>query len=507
MIRNALRKTYTIMYLLLFLWIILQAAIVSYSRVGIALIFTIPLLALVWFGIFRCIAAKERSPKWFFWAWIILHILSCIVTAVFMYVLEMKLHWDWKEIISTAYTYVTEGYFPDDKYVYYARYPNNKFWLSCMIIFFKVIHRIVPVLSKRAMKWASMVMTATLAQISLTLIYQTARMWMREIHAFFTGCIAIFFLPFYLYAGYSYTDTPSMFLSALILFLSSVLIKKKMKKWQQILCLVLLGMVLAFGFRLKVLVVIQAIALLIELFLSGSGKNALVKKLLAVALVLVCFVPSYLLCEKVANHYMVVTDELSDRYELPLTHWIMMGLHGRGGYEASLLAYSESFPSYAEKKEGIARKMNEMMQEMGSGGFLKHIFVDKLRFTWADSTMRGDWFGTRKPRRQGMLWNIMDLEGKNHKVAWEYTCPYWMLVLIGMALSGWYALTKKPDPDSDSPDLFAIGRLALLGLFLFLSIWEANARYAFCLMPVMIFVSGQGWGEAWQALIAPRLEK
>ena len=64
-----------------------------------------------------------------------------------------------------------------------------------------------------------MVLGGILTQAILLLIYQSARLLMSEKRAFWTGVLAVFFLPFYYYAQIAYTDVPGMFALALMVYL------------------------------------------------------------------------------------------------------------------------------------------------------------------------------------------------------------------------------------------------------------------------------------------------
>lgn len=66
-------------------------------------------------------------------------------------------------------------------------------------------------------KLASMALGGILTQATLLLIYQSAGLLMSEKRAFWTGVLAVFFLPFYYYAQIAYTDVSGMFALALFI--------------------------------------------------------------------------------------------------------------------------------------------------------------------------------------------------------------------------------------------------------------------------------------------------
>lgn len=112
-----------------------------------------------------------------------------------------------------------------------------------------------------------MALGGILTQATLLLIYQSARLLMSEKHAFWTGALAVFFLPFYYYAQIAYTDVPGMFALALMVYLY-VFAKKTENCKCKYICLILFGCVAGIAYKIKVTTVIFVIALFIEEFLN-----------------------------------------------------------------------------------------------------------------------------------------------------------------------------------------------------------------------------------------------
>ena len=90
---------------------------------------------------------------------------------------------------------------------------------------------------------------------------------MSEKRAFWTGVLAVFFLPFYYYAQIAYTDVPGMFALALMVYLY-VFAKKTQNCKCKYICLILFGCVAGIAYKIKVTTVIFVIALFIEEFLN-----------------------------------------------------------------------------------------------------------------------------------------------------------------------------------------------------------------------------------------------
>lgn len=413
--------------------------------------------------------------------WVILQLVSVALMLAEMKEMELKLSWDWGVVVQTAYQYaVCAG--QDVKLRYFAAYPNNQFWTVCLTVFFKIIHKLTSVTDIRFYKWMSMLLAGCLTQGSLWLIWQTARMHFSEKKAFLTGCIGLFFLPVYLYAGLAYTDVPGMFLMVLLLYVYSKM--KKTDRHRLLYCL-LMGGIAALALRIKVTVFIFLIAVVIEEIFSVKNW----KRFLAGLLAAVISMSVILGCTgKMTSHIMLIDQEMQDRYEFPVTHWIMMGLNKHGGYQESEVQYTYKFTSYDEKKAANLKKIRKRIAAYGPIGLSRHIFADKTKYTWCKSCLAGDYYGTKNPYDKNTTWNLLSPNGAYHHILLLYTWPYYMILLLSLLLSAIRAFGKKQKASS----FFFICRLSLTGVFLFLAMWECNSRYLVSFIPVLILTAGDG---------------
>ena len=60
--------------------------------------------------------------------------------------------------------------------------------------------------------------------------------------------------------------------------------------------------------------------------------------------------------------------------------------------------------------------------------------------------------------------------------------------MIGMLFSAMLSVKKET-----ADQKLLVGRIAVFGLFVFLSIWECNSRYLLTFTPIMILVAADGW--------------
>lgn len=477
--RLVLKRLYQLLFIFLFAVVTVRAAIGMAEQSKYAAAMLIPFFAFVLLFLPGRFSPAEFSYRK---CWIAVQCVSTLLMLALIYAMRLKLSWDWKFLIRGAYRYalgIDVGQYPQ----YFAVYSNNRFWLTCLIWFFKLIHKIAPFLTEEQdYKAVSMLLGVLMTQAALWLIYRTARELFSEKKAFLTGLLAALFLPFYLYARHAYTDVPGMLCTSLIFFLYTRL---KHGGKRRVPTLVLMGITAGLAFRIKVIVAILVIAILIEeLLTTRKGKQLLVAVLITVGTMLLVVSGA----DYVTKRTVVLSDEMLERYEFPLTHWIMMGLKGRGGFNTKDIGRTLNCTTYEKKVKMNIRLIRKRLKNYGFTGLLKHIVVRKMDYTWCRSCLAGDYYGTKQPYKKTVLWEVLSDEGKYHQAALLYTWPYYMLILTGIWFSAAASLRKIPEREA----VLDVGRLTILGVTLFLFIWECNSRYLFCVCPLMLLTAAQG---------------
>lgn len=134
--------------------------------------------------------------------------------------------------------------------------------------------------------------------------------------------LSIFITPFYTYTTIVYTDTLGMIFPILSLYLY---VKFYMSPSKNIWLLIVLGIILGLGGLFKTHALIVLIAILIHSFFMNT--KGFIK--IGTTLILTVFI-TFLI-------YKVLTKPLipipSSEVGFPKTHWVMMALKGRGGYD------------------------------------------------------------------------------------------------------------------------------------------------------------------------------
>lgn len=419
--------------------------------------------------------------------WWVLRIISLIVMLKFAFSLEVDFSWDWGVLTKSAYIYGTDGTL--DKVHYYARYPNNRFWLLCLIFLFKVVKLFIHDVDITVFKHATMIASVILLQIAIEFIYRAAKLIYSNKKALLTGITAVLFLPFYLYSGFFYTDTPSILLISVMLFLYFKILNTQSKKFQIFLC-ILLGLVGAVTYFVKVIAIIVFAAILIGIiFTKITPKQFICFLLISVTTLALTVKAVSLVTEPIYEKNFGITEKTDEKYEFPPTHWVMMGL-GYGGYSQEDVDFTASFDTYDEKKDANINEIKNRFNNYGTFGFLKHTFVDKVTRTFANCTLAGDDYSCRKSvHPNGIISRIFTAKGDLHSICLTYSWSYYIIMLIGIIFSAIESLRKN---NSKQNQWLLACRIAFFGIFAFMLIWECNSRYLYVFAPVMILLEADG---------------
>ncbi|MCD7736295.1 MAG: glycosyltransferase family 39 protein, partial [Lachnospiraceae bacterium] len=398
-------------------------------------------------GFFHCFSYGK--------AWILIQIPGILVLAAAFFTNKLEPSWDWGHTINIAIQYVTEG--STSLLSYVAAYANNRFWITVLICFFKIILRICPSASAEVFKTALWILSDLLVIATVNLIYFTARCYLTEKKAFFTGTLAALYLPVSLYGQISYTDVPGMFLCALTLFLYCRLRRTEGRK--KLLLLIFLGIVAAIGYKLKVLVFIPVLAILIEESLRGLSPDffqafrlkspklrlkGLKPCLLHMAIAACSFGLMFEAAGVLSDHMLAIPDGMIEEYELPLTHWIMMGLKGNGGYNGEDYGYTTGISGYQEKVSATVSVIKERLGQLDAKGLLKHIFHTKVRRTWCHSMLGSDDYTERNPLQESSLFReLFSKSGSLSRPAHILVSDYYFMLMRRVLASGIFSLIKS----------------------------------------------------------------
>ena len=403
--------------------------------------------------------------------------VMCVVQLFLGYLLMVEYStWDVYAVTKNAAAlvngeYVNRGYF--------AQYPNN----TAIMLLFALVFKITKVLFGSTSVWVLVILNIAAIDAAIIFSMKIIKLLVHEQAAFRMGILAACFAPYYLYVPICYTDTFSMpWIAASLYYLLRIVYKGEDSK-KNYLKLALVGVVIALGSQLKGSVIIILIAALLCLFFRFPIKRFLPHAASLVAGVLVLSVVFNFALDQSG----LIEDELYEAKQMPPTHWIMMGLTGRGNYNGDDVAFTSSFETYSEKQEATMEQIKVRLQEMGVGGFLSHVHKKATQYTWNFGTCyAARYLGEigDAPILRNILHEFVLSKGKYSSEFYAMTQGIYLLI-FGFAVAAYLRGILHPDESS-----FLL-RVSLLGCLLFFMLWETHPRYILNYTLVMIMLASQ----------------
>lgn len=388
--------------------------------------------------------------------------------------------WDVASIIKNARSYalnepINSGYF--------ARCPNNIGIFLLVSGLFKISNTFLRTTSI----YVTVLFNIFAIDLSIYFTWKIAKLIKDEQFAYRVGIICTLFAPFYLYVPICYTDTVSMpFLMAVIYFFLKHLSQEEssphetsFRNTKTYLYLFILGAITYWGYKIKGSVGIVFIAILLCLFIKNN-LGCFIKKS---CVYIIGFGVAILIWNTVIDNLQLFTEEQSYSYELPMTHYFMMGLNGLGNFNSEDVKYTVSFDNFDEKQEATIKMISSRIKDKGFTGLIKHVFAKASSYTWNYGTCYaerylGD-FGDL-PLRRNVLHDFVLSQGRYHGMFYIYTQGLYLILLFSLVAD--LFLEKNC-----SIEFFCL-RLIFLGGILFLMLWETHPRYTLNFMPLIIIL-------------------
>ena len=165
-----------------------------------------------------------------------------------------------------------------------------------------------------------------------------------------------------------------------------------------------------------------------------------------------------------------------------------------GGYSQADFDYSTSFSSAEEQHAAELKEIGKRLKDFGVGGYLQH-FVKKSARNYFDGCFGwgglGETFYTEIfPERGTVLCSLIrslyydNTEDTLYRYQALFRQILWYMVLVLVPFS---VFTKRP---LDKKRQVAV--LSVLGLMLYLQIFEAHARYLYTFVPIFVFLATEG---------------
>ncbi len=371
--------------------------------------------------------------------------------------------WDYAVVCRAARDFVLDGTPPGD---YFALFSNNGplFWLYVGV--FSVQH----LFGVTNFMPGLVVLNAAVVNLSLGMYYLCARRLFGTKWALPALIAAMLHPALLLYTPIAYTDTLTLPFAtgAVLLWLRA---RSAQAEGKPVLREAAAAFTLvAVGAALKFSVAILAVAFLIDLLLLWRGRA----RFAAAALCVGCFA---LLWSGISAASSAAMPDFEEE-GVPFTHWIMMGLHGNGGYWDPDYQLTLQYDSYEARAAFTREEILRRLKEMGPGGLAAHT-LEKLSYIVSDGCCYAQEKLNRNPLYVNPLHRFI-IPGEPYSGFLYYAADgYQLLLWILCAAGGLLAFLRRDERG------VAI-HLACFGLLLFLLIWEARSRYLVNFLPLYL---------------------
>lgn len=351
---------------------------------------------------------------------------------------------------------------------YFAKYTNQ---VPLTIILY-YIYKLGSLLHFSNVKTFAIIINSLFIAISAFFTYLSIKKISNKDNALLALIFFVINPIFYMYASYYYTDTLCMPFAAIAIYL--FLISKDKKGRSSIILLLLCGLILALGFKVRVVVAILLIGIIMTKWLEGD-------KLKNIAKVSACLLGGFAIglftYNLVASSFIIPKDE---KLEFPIYHWVMMGLNEErtGRYNEEDHTYTKSQVNKEEKKQADIKVIKERLKNFGIFRYISFL-AQKININWSNGAYR----------YLDKMTNVDEFS-----VGYEYVagnniifilyalqiCKGLILVLLT------YVIVLELFKKNNKSVKFIM--VSLFGAFLFYLIWEVQARYSLSFLPWLILL-------------------
>jgi hypothetical protein len=429
------------------------------------------------------IMQKIKIPEWthrrLVFSLVAGSVILFIIQLVMIFHMYFYTGWDVRGIFKTVAAMLQHGLADNsDKYYPYSALSNN---LNLTIVFY-YIYKVCARLGMDGYIGCLILGALMVNLAGLFTSLCTLHITRKPGYSLLSWILFILLVEFSPWISIPYSDTYSIFFPIFVFYLYIT----KSSETKLDIRYFFIGLFSFIGAAIKptVLIVLIAIALLEVWHLAlNLSRKALVVKLFSFGLIAMAIIPVMSLTSYLRPHLSFLLDP---NKKFGMYHYVMIGLNSEtdGGYTESGVAFSESFPTVKERNQANVSAIQVKLNEYGLPGLINHL-SRKAMVNFADGSFAWSIEGTfyvKIPEREGplvdFLRNWFYQSGSNYSVFFTIVQLFWFMVLILCAANRLDRATSQ----TGSGLIF----LTLLGLFAFVMLFEARARYLFNFSPYFL---------------------
>ncbi len=282
----------------------------------------------------------------------------------------------------------------------------------------------------------------------------------------------LLFIPMIYMTPWVYTATICLPFMGGIMLCGTNLIKNQSRK-SIIINSAIIGVLSIAGYNIRPVVIILSIAGFICLFLwTVKDKKRFAKSALMVGICAIFALGSFATTKALNNHYYTGSDA-----NLPLTHWVAMGLTENGMYDTQLVDENVALNNTDEMKANSLRHIEERLNNYNFETFISHLYI-KNGNIWANGSLEypSRLTGSEKYTKLSVL--LADSKS-------DFMCLYTQMLWLAFHILTLIYIIRFIFNKESKYGLLQI--LTLLGGYGFYMIWEVKSAYA---IPFIFFIIG-----------------
>ncbi len=242
--------------------------------------------------------------------------------------------------------------------------------------------------------------------------------------------------------------------------------------------------ILIFALSLSVAIGAMIKFTTIIVFISIVAITLLLKKFKLLGVICLAVIPVLLLSNLIVGTLSAahLDKERSQAQNTPYIHWIMMGLKNEGRYNGEDYVFTRSFESTQERDRAIIEEIKNRVNNLGVSG-LWRLWLIKTNTVFSDGTFGISDFLDDSPKNDLPIHDVVLYSGE-HYFLYKAICDGVLLLMIILSVTGAIILLRKKRFDST-----LILYLSLIGIMVFLSMWEVSGRYSTNFMPFIVITA------------------
>lgn len=353
---------------------------------------------------------------------------------------------------------------------YFIRYTNNQ----AILVILSVVYSVCNTVFGKMPYLVPVIFNTIGLNLSVILMYFTAkRIFRNNTVPLFCGILASLFSVFYTYTPFYYTDSMSMpfVMGSVLLFLRGL---DSGKKFNSAVQLLLSGVVLIIGYKIKgsVIILIPAFAVYFVVF---TRKYNAFKNIRRFSVIMAGCVTACILSGILINSFNISDKEELNQIKFPPSHWVMMGLKGKGNFNSDDFWFTVNSGDYQHKIQANTEEIKKRITDYGIVGMIRNVAL-KVSWTWWDGTYMIGYY-IKKGSPNWLRWFIC------RSTVFKACCSLYHSMLLLLIL---YSFIKGAVSKQFNREILL--KIILCGIYFFLVIWESRSRYLVNFTPFFIML-------------------